>query len=627
MSPYFITQYIIFVVFAVAMFALGFVLKSYLKRYDFGFLIIIVWAAVLNLFLFLDYFKINRDKVMLGLAVLALGFVVFSLRNKQSRQIQKQNFRPRAFVALVIVWLAGLFILNLPLLTVFPAGTLITGNQISDDSIVHANLVRGFEFTDGSRYLYSRADDSTSPRAFHSFTYFLNLNSREAYEVLLPSILFGYSLIVVAIYSIVNGELRRSRWNYLLMLAPVTPFLVVDTAYTMFLNQTVVIPLLVATVYFVLRLKPKELQVWDWVVFALLVMALFNTYSILPVAVVAFTVFLKILNFLFEERKNLRNFSWVEFSSEMKAVKGQSILILISSLVLLAILSIPGFISTKNLLAFERQTQGLTASVGNLPDGFLDPFHLTGLWSPFSPYRGYLDEDLAWFGFVLLCYFAIQIAVILKGRPSTRLLLTNIALFVPVVGGMFILNNYYIHFKFVTFFLPVFVTTFFICIYKWVDLAHVSNNWLAKFSIRKLRVVAVVVSVSVMAFAIFYPLDNYKDYVPSIQGFRFDEMKYLADNYLTDSRTIILSEENWFQYFSYEADDFTPMTLYYVKSFPGGDLDKVIVDEAYDNSVEEYLTKYQTDLYAQMNKVPKGCVTKPLKGIERYTLYDLTCIK
>jgi hypothetical protein len=624
MNISFIEQYQILIPFLGLLLIIAFLLKASFgfKKYDYGILFIFIWGLLLNGALFLDFFKISRERSVIIFIVLVLGFLGYSFRNKAARARVKETFDIKVFLLLFLFWVGGLFIVNLPLIKQFPETTVITGTQISDDSVVHANLSRGFEFTDGSRYTFSSNSNTTSPRAFHSFVLYSNLHGKEVYSVLLPSIIFGFSLIIFAIYSIINRELKPSKFNYLLLLAPVTPFILVNTAYIMFLNQIVVIPLLIAAVYFITSLDIKKLNLWDVIIVLTLSISVFNTYSILPLSIVVLALVLKLTHYLFEEWKSKRTTSLFQSFKNIEAFTKANILKAFVFLVFLLIISIPGIIATKNLLTYESDSQSLTSSVGNLPSGFIDPFHITGMWTSETPYRGYLSGDLAIYGILLLTYFGFQIFIIMKSKISSNLLLANIVLFLPLIGTVLILKNQYINFKFITFFTAIFVPTFFISLFKVAEILNDRYGKLRLFKLLPMKLFAAGVVVILFAMAIWFPLKGYSKFIPVIHDFQFNEMLIVTRDYLPNSRTMILSGENWLQYYSSEQDDFIPMTLYYVKSYDGSNLDKVIIDEAYRIQSIEYMQTYHPKVYNAVEGLKSECIVKVLP---RYTLYDLKC--
>src|SRR5437899_415773 len=133
--------------------------------------------------------------------------------------------------------------------------TIITGYNISDDSVIHALLSKGFAYTRSIPTLPAYYNDSY-PRGFHSYHYYINsIINTDVKDTLLVSTLFIYSLIVYAILGFIQGKKYGFIKNLLVIAVVSTPFIVVCTAYHMFIAQIAVMPFLLASLFLTYAIK------------------------------------------------------------------------------------------------------------------------------------------------------------------------------------------------------------------------------------------------------------------------------------------------------------------------------------------------------------------------------------
>jgi hypothetical protein len=596
-------QYLIFAfVITLLLLAVASYLRLFVQKVNYGLLVIFSWAVLINLLFIADFLELSGRTVFAVLALFVLVVIAiggWKYKTKVFAEYRRVNdFRQLAL--LLAGWFIGFAVLIVPLAAGVANRTTISGHFVSNDSVIHAIFARGFEFTRTARPL-SDYYNANYPRGIHSFFFYSDkLLQADAYETLLPAILFTYSLVFFAAYYLLSKmQAGRSSSRYLIALAPVVPYLVVAASYSMFAAQIAVVPLMIVAATIIIYLRFDRSLWLNLLALAVISLAAFSIYSVLPISVIAAVAGFKVLLSWWERRQG--KLVW-----DVKLSR-RTLLTILFTTVVLTLLALPSIMLAKNMISPKSDSEvggGLLTSVGNLPSGYLDPLHVTGLWASGTEYRGYLINEFSDWGYLLLVVFTIQIVLISRARLDRRFLIMLSAFALPCLVILVVVRNQYIQFKYLTFFIPLFTLAWFIGLDKLLS----KLKWYF----------AVAVLFSVIAVFVVVPLRSYKLY-PSLLDYQFAELSSLHEKYADKGRTLFLSQEDWLQYFIDSSDDYVPMTLYIPLAYFDTGLDYIVIDNAYPQEVTAYL-ETKPDLQQMVSS--GKCQTQEFN---RYTVIDVNC--
>jgi hypothetical protein len=596
--------------FVVVLFILTRLAKLYLPKFSNGVLTLVVWCLIINLLFVADFLKLSLLTV--GILFFIIFVVVISFSAGRSAQNILKIFRDsesQALARLYAVWMFGFFLLLVPFVFLLPDNTLIPAASVSSDSVVHSLLSMGKNMS-GTLGLNTYWDDSY-PRGFHSFIYyvnsFINLDIR---AVLLPATLFGYSFIIFFVNEFLRGlNYLKGVSRFLTYIITFTPFLIVVTAYALFIPQVAVMPILLLAV---LLIFSKNLQVspkLKWLIISILTLATINIYGIYAFNVVCIAIVAQVLMYLrviYIQKKLLKNEVTNILTSIRKQIGFRESLVFLT----LSVSAIPIFIMLYNNLTTAFQTYAVTfEGKGNLGDTFLSYLHLTGIWNAGGEYRLMPDSYESYFLFGLLI---IQIVFILKAKLSDRIIKLNLSLIFLIVLSLVVFKNQYIHFKYLTYYIPVFLATFAISFFELAS----------RFERIK---VARVIFFAFVLLAIFLPFESYLTRLSPLTKSGFSDFEYIESVYFQNRKTLLLTGDAWAQYYLIDhVDDYVPLNNYAfpAKEYRGGEVDVVIVDNLYGSDVLAYnYIQENPELSYRIESLPTECITK----YNRFVIYDILC--
>lgn len=574
-------------------------IQVFFSKFNLGFLVMCLWSGLVCFFFFIDYFEIPPVIGLLVLAVAVVLLVAYLLVWRKTEFLEifaltsvKKN------ILIFGCWVVALAILLLPLVWTMPDETVISGHFISNDSVMHALMSEGYKVTREIQIL--QFYNNSYPRAFLSFNHFFSeITNIEPVYLVLPMVLFSLSLLVFPVYDIWVQSGAKSKVNLILLsLIPTSGFLVTYAAYMLFATQVAVIPVLIVTMLYINRFSLESEGKFGVLCMALLVVSVFSIYGIFALFVALLALGWRVGVSLWANRGG-----YSQLISRVWSLVDRST-ILVS--VIVAILSLPALILTKEMIVTQfTGGGGLLTSWGNLPGGFLSVFHLSGLWPVEVEARDNLFGGSTLYSYVLLLLIIVHAWFVFRGKLNSWLMATFIQLCLPVFVFLFVFGNPYLHYKFLSFFIP------FLLICSGVGAINIMGE-------RK-RIAQLLIALFVVASAAIN--SQYYKRVPVVQGFQLSELKYLAEEYMHAHQTLMLTNEDWIQFYRRQADDFTPNTQYRVNSYKDGDIDYLIWDAGYEKENKQFLQEHP-DIKAKKESLPDSCVTQ---RFARFLVYDFNC--
>ena len=604
-----------FVLFAFLVIYTARLLKYYLPNRSIGFNVIVVLSTFVNWFFINDYLVINPIITWGILLLTIVGFSIYTYKRfKPEISISAvKKGTNRDFLKLTATYLIGIALICVPLLFFIPKNVIVVGDGVSSDIIQHSVFTQGYEHSNALNIV---KDEGSYPRAFHSTMYYINqfINFQPAYVVLLGLIIF-YAFIVFAVDEILYfSNLKNRKIRYLLMLLPVVPYLMLATLYNTFAPHIVSVPFIIIGLFAILNLDFKsKYLIRDFLLIGVITLATFNIYSIFALNVLVAGLVVKIVWELFNNRnrlktlissKNLKSFvAFNKFGSKSTAgVFGLLLLGIVPAIPLLY----TTYIYTKTMTGF------LLTSNGNLSN-FLSPFHLTGIWLPDQEYRTQLS---VWATYIFIAILAVQLFFLFRAKLTNSLKTTfGVLLSLNILGVIFI-NNRYVEFKYITFFIPIFILVFGMGV---VAVADTIKN-------RKLGLIfSGVALVGFIALALIPGSMQYKQ-VPTINADgKFNTLLQLKSNYFDTASVLYVGYDDWTIYFRDSNEDYFPTLGYLHNKYNNEPVKYFIVDPIYvediDVKVEEFLNKHP-ELQTKLQNLNQECITTFLN---RYTIYDLEC--
>lgn len=591
------------------------ILKYYLPQKSNGFNVILVFATFINWFFINDYFQINSA---ITWGILLLGIALFSIYTYNrfkpaigANSVKTENNRD--FIKLIATYLIGIALICVPLLFFIPKNVIVVGDSVSSDIIQHSVFSQGYSH---SRPLNIIKDDDSYPRAFHSTMYYINefVDYQPPYVVLLGLIMFYAFMVFVMDEFLFYSNLRKRKIRYLLMLLPLVPFLMLATLYHTFAPHIASIPFILIGLFGILNLNIRSKYfIRDLLLLAVIGLVTFNIYSIFALNVLVVGILIKLAIEIYKNRTELKYA--FQKSNALKFYKNnmfgtKSSLGVIALIILGLIPAIPLLIAT--YVYTSTGTGFLLTSNGNLSD-FLSPFHLTGIWPSDQDYRSQLS---AWTSYLFVGILTIQLFFLFRAKITNTLKATLGILFFLNVLGVVLINNRYVEFKYITFFIPVFIFVFGMGVVNFAD--NIKNSKLSK-----------VVSAGTLLLYIFLAVGlssaSYRE-VPTINADgKFNTLIQLQDTYFDDFSTLYIGYDDWTIYFREQNDDYFPTLGYLANKYDNQEVDYFIVDPIYvediDQRVENFLKKYP-ELQNRTENINSECITTFLN---RYTVYDFNC--
>ena len=180
------------------------------------------------------------------------------------------------------------------------------------------------------------------------------------------------------------------------------------------------------------------------------------------------------------------------------------------------------------------------------------------------------------------------------GRAQLRVLACFLipAFLFPVVG-----LRPYLHYKCMSFLLPLFHVAAFIGLYALLQMKK-RALW---------RVVPLLYAAMLFYLCVWRSLPLFGSW-PVLQEETFREMEQVRREGIVGKRALILSKEDYLLYYMEGFDDWLPMTIYHSVQYNGEVPDTVVLDHAFGDETASYLAP-RPRLLELLRQAPPRCVT------------------
>ncbi len=539
----------------------------------------------------------SRDLILIGDAA-ALLAVAAALTAPTSLQAIRAGLAAQRRDVLFLLGVLGLQVglYLVPLVLVFPPDTLITGNFVSNDSVVHAILMRGHAVVHGAfggwPYL------GIYPDGFHAVVFALSrfFPTADSPYFLLPASIWTSSFFGLSVAMMLGTEGERPDAVSLLVAAsPAAAFLLTTSTYLYFIGQLSVLPFVVGTAVIVPSWSADDVSGRGLMLALLPIAAGVAVYGLFAASLVAFATAVAVVPAI---RHPLRLLA--ELTSLARACVRPFPMV---SLAVIGLLLLPVVIQIDRGFSFFASQ---ASSPGNLPGGFLSPLHITGFWKDGAEYRAPLTGGDSPAAMLLAAVFAIQVALVARARLSRAAIVTLVTVAVPVVVSSLVVKSPYINFKYLYLLTAV-----------WVPLAALGlARLVSRVSGRRLvAAVAVGVVVAIMAGG---SLRSFR-LLPPLPADWFHQLAVIRANHLDREPVLILSREDWFQYYR-DDNDIAPMTFYFGQKYTSQPVREILVDVGYEQDAERFLDRL---VPGSANRL-ESCPDETIEG--RFKFYDFGCV-
>ena len=610
-SSYFIAYSCFIVVCA----ALATCLRPIAPKVPYSALILGIISAVHALAFKADIHNVSPKYFALGIVVLGLmaPLQLLILAKGTSQSFQEKWRAGNSFkevLAVTFAWLLGLLIIAVPLALAYIPNAMVTGHFICNDSVIHALMSRGLAFmqTRGMDPIYLAL-----PRGVHSFTYYFNslLFQKEVSRIILPTSLTSFSLIVFWADMVVRLLGVRRRYWLPLTLLPATPFLLVTTAYMVFLGQIAGMALTLAAVTALCFFRRLGTLMASLAITLFLALGAITAYGLFPLSLIGFGCAM-CLAVAFLKEPSISH--WVavlrELLSSVFTIRGG---IIVGSFLVLLWPSIQFALYVVKVQGSGSTASDLISAVGNLPEGYLSPLHISGFWPRGAEYRQLLSKNFSPMTCLMLALLLGQTACIVGARFEYRIFLALATFFVPWLSSAILINSPYVNFKYLTYLVPVFVLAAGIGFTRCAERAGAMYPRLNSLVILPAVTLFLLVY---LATAISLPL-AVASVTPSLVEGEVLSLEAVAQE-ISAKRALILSREDWLQYYI-QPDDILPLTLYIPNTYHGQPIDLVVVDRGYKQDATEFLKSFPQ--IAEL--ISKGACLKVIG--DRFESYPLEC--
>jgi hypothetical protein len=481
-------------------------------------------------------------------------------------------------------------------LVVFPSHTLVTGNFVCNDSVAHAVLMRGFAVVHGLFGAWTQY--SIYPDAFHAVLFGLRAGlPADAPSYLLPASIWAASFFGLPMLMLMAVERAPSRLTSVLAAAsPAAACLLGTSVYLFFIGQMAVLPLVAGAIVVIASWTPDDLRGARILLPLALVGAALAAYGLISVSLIAFAVSLRLASAALRHRTRVVRQARVWTA----AVTPRASWIAMAAI---AVLTAPAVWQIARGYAFFRSR---TTSPGNL-FGLLSPLHITGFWKSGLDYRVAITHTEPLAALLLSLVFVIEVVLVVRARISRAALIVLLTFGVPVAASAVLVPGPYINFKFMTFFTGVWIAL--------VSLAIVRAA--ARFGRIGMQAAPVVLAL-VMALMVSTPLASFRRF-PALTDRWFHAMAGLRASHLSRGAVLILSPEDWFQYYR-DADDLAPMTTYFHQIDDGRVMDEILVDTKFEHEALAALRERWPDARERLG----DCQGSTLDG--RFRVYAFSCV-
>lgn len=591
------------------------ILRVFFPKAPYSLLLVFLWSLLLTLCFAGDYFRLTAKQFALATITGGLFFgLLFTWKLKTLNcnllfKLFLESNSLRELIYTFTLWITGLFILLIPLAFGFPENTLVTGHFICNDSVVHSIMAQGISFIESRKidpFYYSAA-----PRGIHSFTYYFHSLFKQipTSRIILPTAIASYSLTVLSADFMLRALGVRPIFRFLSALLPVCAFLPVAAIYAIFLGQVAAVASTFAALGILFYLSRFGTFKEGLLFFAVFALGAVSTYGLFSLSLIGFGVFVAI------------TLEVIESASFAKLTKQTKFLISIFysptalgiaiGILLLAYPSIQFALYVIRAQGAGTVASDLTSAIGNLPEGYLSPLHLSGVWPPGIGYREQLTGVSSAFGSALIFLIAIQ--VYLVGQLPIRGIFFLLTLAIPCFATTILIKSPYVHFKFFTFLIPGFLVLAGAGLDQLRNTIIKSRPVLGKLAVSPLGFISLL---GLEGLCVFMPLPT-ATIIPMLSEAHFASFESLWGT-LEGKRSMVLTKEDWLQ-FGAQVDDYVPMIIYIPQRFNGEPLDAVVVDRAYKKESLEYLQQFPKLLLLVQDH---DCMTVIA---DRFEIYPTSC--
>jgi hypothetical protein len=556
-----------------------------------------VWAVVVLVAGAANELALPPAAIALAVAATMGGLMLAWRVPLAPAQVRQALAAQRVDVAMVLATLALQTALYLvPLAVVFPSHTLVTGNFVCNDSVAHAVLMRGFAVVHGLYGAWTHY--SIYPDAFHAVIFGLRgVLPADVPSYLLPASIWATSFFGLPMLMLADVERAAGRLAPVLVAAsPAAALLLGTSVYLFFIGQMAVLPLVAAAVFVVASWTPSDLRGARILLPLAIAGAALAAYGLISLSLIAFALGLRLAAAALRHRGRV----WqVARAAIVEAARRTSWI----AAAVVALLVAPALWQIYRGYAFFSTR---TTSSGNL-FGLLSPLHMTGFWKGGLDYRVPIAHTERAAAVVLAVVLAVEIVLVLRARISRATLIVLLTFGVPVAASAALVPGPYINFKFLTFFTGVWIAIVSLAIVRVAGALARGRAWVAP------AVLAIVMVVMVST-----PLRSVRRF-PALTDRWFHAMAELRASHLSRRAVLILSPEDWFQYYR-DADDLAPMTTYFHQVDDGRTMDEILVDGKFEHDALAALRARWPDARERLG----DCQGSTLDG--RFRLYAFSCV-
>lgn len=488
----------------------------------------------------------------------------------------------------------GLFLVPL---SVLPEHTFIAGHLVVDDSVTHAVMMRGLEAVRGEYAPWYWL--AFYPAGFHAVVFALGplLQSADVPTFLLPVSMWAASFLALGILMLLHEEGYHRRWSATLIAAsPAAAFLVGTSVYLNFVGHISLLPFLAGSLIIAAAWTPTDLRGRGLVLALAPAAAAAATYGLLGLTAIGFAVTLR---FAWELRQPDR--MRVLLRETVRACMVPSAIV---GLVAIIIVSAP--VARRIVMGYSFFMEQ-TASVGNLPGGFLSPFHITGLWIGGVDYRSELPGRESPASMVLAALLIGQVWLVARANLSRTAIIAILTLGAPVVASAVVIRSPYVNFKYLCLFTSIWVPLALVGLSRWIERLP-GGRAAGPFGAIAMALVALVAT----------SLASYR-LLPALPEHWFREMALIRNEHFSRGRVLVLSKEDWFHYYR-DADDIVPLTYLFQQTYHGEPMREVLVDTAFEADAESFLASHLHGAETRLDVCPAETV-----GM-RYHIYQTSCL-
>lgn len=485
-----------------------------------------------------------------------------------------------------------------PLLVVFPENTLVTGNLICHDSIAHGVLMRGSDTVFGQFSHWKPLHHY--PDGFQAVVYALGevFPAPDAPYVLVPASVWCSSFLGLGVLLFLHYERERdgiARW--LIAASPAAAFLLATSVYLFFIGHMAVLAFVVAAVTIASAWTVDDWRGPGLWLAASIVAGSTAVYGLFPVTLFGLAMALR----------------WARhWSTRSLPTKGDVTQLIrdvrrprvAAGLALVLVLAVPPAVDMYGALLISAAQQW---SLGNLPDGFLNPLHVTGFWHGGTEYRAALTGPASPASVLLTAVLVLQVLLVSRARLSVSGMITLATLGVPVILSAVVAGPY-LNFKFLC-----------VLIALWVPLSGLGLfRTIATIRFPGSRPAAWLGLAAFVALMMTTSMRSHER-VPAFTDYWFRTLEQIRSQQLAQGPVMILSGEDWFQYYR-DEDDVAPLTKWLRQPYAGQPTRTVLVDEAYLGEATAFLDAHLGGASARLST----CEVKKIEG--RFWFYDQACL-